>query len=55
MEKEKITCPNCGEGKNFHFNYDYTKQDRPIQDVLCNECGYFFEIENSKLNKSKEN
>jgi hypothetical protein len=55
MEKEKIICPNCGEEKNFHFNYDYTKRDRPIQDVLCNECGDFFEIEKSESNKSKEN
>ena len=36
--QEEIICPNCGERKNFHFNYDYTKQETPVQDVLCNEC-----------------
>jgi hypothetical protein len=53
MEKGTIICPNCGEEKNLHFNYDYTKRDRPIQDVLCNECGDFFEIEKSESNKYK--
>lgn len=42
--KEEIVCPHCGEKENFHFNYDYTKQETPVQDVLCNECGTFFEI-----------
>ena len=35
-------CPKCGEEKNLHYNYDWTKQTRPITDVLCNECGQFF-------------
>ena len=35
-------CPKCGEDKNLHYNYDWSKQERPILDVLCNECGEFF-------------
>jgi uncharacterized Zn finger protein len=42
---EKVVCPNCGEEENFHFNYDYAKSDLPVIDVLCNECGTFFDIE----------
>ncbi len=38
-------CPNCGEKENFHFNYDYSKPNLPIEDVLCNECGTFFEYD----------
>lgn len=38
----KYKCPKCGETENLHFNYDYTKQTRPVLDVLCNECGEFF-------------
>ena len=45
MKDEKIVCPNCGEKENFHFNYDYSKQDRPVIDVLCYECCTFFEID----------
>jgi len=36
-------CPNCGEVKNLHFNYDLTKQHRPVSDVICNNCGEFFD------------
>ncbi len=43
--KEEIVCPHCGEKENLHFNYDYTKPNTPVQDVLCNECGNFFEIQ----------
>ena len=35
-------CPKCGETKNLHYNLDYTRQNRPVIDVLCNECGEFF-------------
>jgi len=42
--KEEIVCPNCGEKENFHFNYDYTQKHMPIINVMCNECGEFFEI-----------
>jgi len=42
--REQIICPNCGEKENLHPNYDYSKTNTPIQDVLCNECGYIFEI-----------
>jgi uncharacterized Zn finger protein len=40
---EKLKCPKCGEEENLHFNYDYSKPDTPVIDVLCNECGEFFE------------
>lgn len=43
-EEKKVICPSCGEKENFHFNYDYYKTNMPIEDVLCNECGHFFEI-----------
>jgi uncharacterized Zn finger protein len=48
MEEDKVICPKCGNEENFHFNYDYSKKELPIIDVLCNECGEFFELENSK-------
>lgn len=35
-------CPQCGENENLHFNYDWSKQHRPIINVICNECGEFF-------------
>lgn len=43
-EEPKIICPKCGNTENLHFNYDYSKKDLPIEDVLCNECGEFFVI-----------
>jgi transcription elongation factor Elf1 len=42
--KEEIVCPHCGEKENFHFNYDYVQKQMPIINVMCNECGEFFEI-----------
>jgi hypothetical protein len=36
-------CPKCGEVNRLHFNYDLTKQHRPVLDVLCNMCGEFFD------------
>jgi hypothetical protein len=45
-----ILCPHCGEEENFHFNYDYTQKHMPIINVLCNECGEFF---NSKEQQKK--
>jgi uncharacterized Zn finger protein len=42
--KEEIVCPHCGEKENFHFNYDYAQKYLPIIDVMCNECGEFFEM-----------
>jgi hypothetical protein len=35
-------CPKCGEPENLHFNLDYLKAERPVIDVLCNECGTTF-------------
>lgn len=41
---EKIyKCPKCGEKENLHLNYDYGKQHRPVESVLCNECGEIFD------------
>jgi uncharacterized Zn finger protein len=37
-----VRCPKCGEEKNFHYNYDYSRKDIPVIDILCNECGEFF-------------
>lgn len=39
---EKLKCPKCGEEENFHFNYDYSKKELPVIDVMCNECGETF-------------
>jgi uncharacterized Zn finger protein len=39
-------CPQCGERENLHYNYDWTKQNRPVINVLCNECGEFFGEDN---------
>ena len=38
----EYVCPKCGNKDNLHYNYDWSKQHRPIIDVLCNECGEFF-------------
>ena len=35
----KYQCSKCGETENLHFNLDYTKAERPVQSILCNECG----------------
>jgi len=45
MEEEKVVCPKCGNEVILHFNHDYSKKELPFNDVLCNECGEFFEIE----------
>jgi hypothetical protein len=42
-----ICCPNCNESENIHVNYDYSKEHKPVESYLCNECGAFF---TSKLN-----
>ena len=36
-------CPRCNETENLHFNYDYTKQERPVIDIICDECGAYFD------------
>lgn len=56
MKEELIICPACGNDDNFHFNYDYSKADLPIMEILCNECGEFFNsntIENVPVEESK--
>ena len=37
-----LCCPKCKEKENFHFNYDYSEKDMPVNEILCNECGEFF-------------
>ena len=36
-------CPECGENKNLNFDYDYTKQHRPVKRVWCTSCGEVFD------------
>lgn len=48
--EEEVICPKCGNDENFHFNYDYGKKELPIINILCNECGEFFEIKNTEYN-----
>ncbi len=48
IKEEEIICPICGNKENFHFNYDYSKENLPIINILCNECGEYFE--NKKIN-----
>lgn len=41
---EKIyKCPECGERKNLSFDYDYSKQHRPVTEVWCISCGEVFD------------
>lgn len=40
-------CPKCGNKENFHTNYDYSRKEMPIIDILCNECGEFFNLQTS--------
>jgi len=44
MEEDEIICPKCGEKENLHINYDYTQPDLPVLDILCNECGEYFNL-----------
>jgi len=53
MEEQIIICPKCGNNENFHFNYDYSERDLAITELLCNECGEFFKIKNSKFEPIK--
>jgi len=39
---EEDVCPVCGNYENLHYNYDYSKIDMPIIDIVCNECGHRF-------------
>ena len=38
----KYKCPKCGEQENLHYNYDFSRDDRPVTEVLCNQCGEIF-------------
>lgn len=35
-------CPSCGNEENLDFNYDETKNNRPLICVLCLDCGEIF-------------
>jgi len=54
MEEEKIKCPACGNVENFHFNYDYSKKDLQVDEILCNECGEFFKSDDLKNETTEE-
>jgi uncharacterized Zn finger protein len=45
---KQTICPHCGETENFHFNYDYAQKHMPVINVLCNECGEFFDDSKEK-------
>ena len=47
-------CPNCENKENFHFNYDWSKQTRPIIDIMCNECGEIFDDPNEIYRKIEQ-
>jgi hypothetical protein len=47
-KQSDINCTKCSEKENIHINYDYNKKELPILNILCNECGNFFEENNSK-------
>jgi len=38
----EYVCPKCSNKDNLHYNYDWFKKERPVIDVLCNECGETF-------------
>ena len=43
-------CPKCGETENLHYNYDWSDPKKTITygTVLCNECGEFFEEQDTE-------
>lgn len=49
---DDIVCPKCGNVDNFHFNYDYSKKDLPVENILCNECGNVFCSQNSNVHEN---
>jgi transcription elongation factor Elf1 len=50
----KHKCIKCGEEENLHYNYDFTKDERPITEILCGECGDFFNVNvNNNGNKTE--
>lgn len=32
-------CILCDETENLHFNYDWSKAERPVLEYICNNCG----------------
>lgn len=48
METNIIVCPHCQNDKRFHFNHDWGKPDAPVIDILCNECGKYFVLEEAE-------
>lgn len=47
-KNKEFSCPKCNNKENLHINYDYNKKELPIMNVLCNECGNFFEENKNK-------
>ena len=44
----EIKCSACGETNNLHINYNYELPTKPIESILCNECGKITEIKDMK-------
>jgi predicted RNase H-like HicB family nuclease len=41
-------CPKCGEEENLHYNLDWSKNPPPVMNILCNECGEFFDTDDKR-------
>lgn len=51
---KEIICSKCGEKKNLHFNYDYSKIDLPVESIICNECGEMFYENKQEQNEPED-
>ena len=43
-----LKCPKCGEEENLHYNLDWSKNPPPVINILCNECGEFFDTDDKR-------
>jgi uncharacterized Zn finger protein len=41
----ELQCSACGETDNLHINYNHALPAKPVESVLCNECGEITDIE----------
>ena len=39
-----LQCKRCKETENLHINYAYHLPDKPVESILCNECGVMTEV-----------
>ena len=49
-----MKCPYCNNEENFHVNYNYANPKDPNTEVLCNECGKFFDTSHQHEFNTKE-